>query len=116
VLIHHPPTSKRSRYLKRLVDGPSLRDTLARHGAELVLHGHDHVHSLTQLAGPRRPIPVIGVPSASQAPSGGSKQAAYNLYRIDGTDGAWRCDAISRGLSPDGNTISEIKRTRLLGG
>jgi 3',5'-cyclic AMP phosphodiesterase CpdA len=116
VLIHHPPTSKRSRYLKRLVDGPAFCDTLARHGAELVLHGHDHVLSLTHLAGPQSPIPVVGVPSASQAPSSGSKHAAYNLYRIDGTNGAWKCEAISRGLSPDGETITEIKRTVLLGG
>jgi 3',5'-cyclic AMP phosphodiesterase CpdA len=115
VLIHHPPMSKRSRYLKRLVDGPSLRDTLARHGAELVLHGHDHVLSLSHLGGPRRPIPVVGVPSASQAPDGARKQAAYNLYRIDGTGGAWRCEAISRGMSPDGETIAEIRRTLLLG-
>jgi 3',5'-cyclic AMP phosphodiesterase CpdA len=115
VLIHHPPMSKRSRYLKRLVDGASLREVLARHGAELVLHGHDHVHSLAHLAGPQRPIPVVGVPSASQAPSGGPKQASYNLYRIGGTSGAWKCEAISRGLSTDGETIAEIKRTILLG-
>ena len=42
VMIHHPPTSKRSHYLKRLVDGALFRDTLARHGAELVIHGHNH--------------------------------------------------------------------------
>jgi 3',5'-cyclic AMP phosphodiesterase CpdA len=114
VLIHHPPASRRARYFKRLVDGPSLRDTLARHGAELVLHGHDHVLSLTRVAGPRRPIPVLGVPSASQAPNGGSKRAAYNLYRIDGTGGAWRCEAISRGMPADGGAIAEIGRTVLL--
>jgi 3',5'-cyclic AMP phosphodiesterase CpdA len=115
VLVHHPPVSRRARYLKRLVDGPALRDTLARHGAELVLHGHDHVHALIHLAGPQRPIPVVGVPSASQAPDG-SKRAAYNLYRIDGTAGAWRCEIVSRGMSGDGEAVAEIRRTMLVGG
>src|SRR5262249_37462270 len=42
VLIHHPPVSKPSRRFKRLVDSTELRMALARHGAELVIHGHDH--------------------------------------------------------------------------
>jgi len=114
VLVHHPPASKRSRHFKRLVDGAALRDTLARHGAELVIHGHDHVHSLIHLAGPRHPIPVVGVPSASEMPTGRHDPAAYNLYRIGGTSSAWRCEAISRGMSDDGEAVTEIKRTMLI--
>src|SRR5262245_59057794 len=52
VLIHHPPQSLPSRRFKRLIDGPALRAVLAQHGAELVLHGHDHEHALTYLDGP----------------------------------------------------------------
>jgi 3',5'-cyclic AMP phosphodiesterase CpdA len=116
VLIHHPPLSTPKRRFKRLVDGAELRAVLARHGAELVIHGHDHEHSLIELPGPQRSIPVMGVPSASAAPPGEHDAAGYNLYRIDGRPGAWRCEAIARGLSPDGGTVVEIKRTGLMGG
>jgi 3',5'-cyclic AMP phosphodiesterase CpdA len=108
--------SKPKRRLKRLVDGAALRAVLARHGAELVIHGHDHEHSLIELPGPQRPIPVMGVPSASAAPPGEHDAAGYNLYRIDGRPGSWRCEAIARGLSPDGGEVVEIKRTVLMDG
>ena len=52
VLIHHPPRTSPRRRFKRLIDAPQLRATLQRHGAELVLHGHDHVHSVIYLEGP----------------------------------------------------------------
>ena len=32
--------------MKRLIDGPLLRAMLAEHGAELVLHGHNHEQQL----------------------------------------------------------------------
>ena len=60
---------------------------LARHGAELVLHGHAHAHLVSYLEGPQRRVPVVGVPSASEVPPGEHDAAAYNLYRI-GRDGA----------------------------
>ncbi len=113
VLIHHPPASKPARRFKRLVDGAQFRAALARHGAELVIHGHDHEHSLVELPGPRRRIPVMGVPSASAMPPGEHDAAGYNLYRIEGGGGAWRCEAIARGLARDGGAVVEIKRTLL---
>ena len=115
VLIHHPPASKPARRFKRLLDGAELRAVLARHGAELVIHGHDHEHSLLELPGPQRSIPVMGVPSASAVPPGEHDAAGYNLYRIDGRAGAWRCEAVARGLAPDGGAVVEIKRTLVAG-
>lgn len=109
VMVHHPPTSRAARYLKRLVDGAALRAVLASHGAELVIHGHDHVHSLVYFAGPQRRVPVLGVPSASQAPRG-TQAAGYNLYRIDGRAGAWRCEVVARGLAPGGDVVAELNR------
>ena len=47
------------------MDADKFRDVLRRHGAELVLHGHDHIHSLVMLDGPSKKIPAVGVPSAS---------------------------------------------------
>jgi 3',5'-cyclic AMP phosphodiesterase CpdA len=115
VLIHHPPLSKPSRRFKRLLDGEGLRASLAQHGAELVLHGHDHEHALVWLDGGKHRIPAIGVPSASEAPPGKHDAAGYNLYRIDGSAGRWRCEAISRGLDRDGQGIVERKRMMLTG-
>jgi 3',5'-cyclic AMP phosphodiesterase CpdA len=111
VLIHHPPVSARSSRHKRLADAAALRAALAKVGSELVLHGHDHVHALVWLDGPHAPIPAIGVPSAS-AGAGGEAPAAYNLYRVAGTHGAWRCEAVSRGYVGDG-AIGEIRRCAL---
>jgi hypothetical protein len=86
---------------------------LARHGAELVIHGHDHERALIFLDGPQRRIPVVGVPSASEAPPGRHDPAGYNLYRIDGAPEAWRCEIIARGLAADGDRVMELKRTTL---
>lgn len=113
VMIHHPPTSTRLHYLKRLVDGALLRDTLARHGAELLIHGHNHRHQTVWLDGPAGRIPAVGVPSASEAPPGEHDPAGYNLYRIEGTTGAWRCEVVSRAIAGDG--VAETGRSMLLG-
>jgi 3',5'-cyclic AMP phosphodiesterase CpdA len=111
LLIHHPPQSLPSRRFKRLTDGAALCAVLAKHGVELVLHGHDHERALIYVEGPKRRIPVVGVPSASEAPPGKHDPAGYNLYRIDA--GTRRCEAISRGLAPDGTTVTEIRRIEL---
>jgi 3',5'-cyclic AMP phosphodiesterase CpdA len=113
VLIHHPPRSSSRRYFKRLVDGSQFRAVLARYGAELVLHGHDHTDSLTYVDGPRRPIPVAGVPSASLIPREHHARGGYNLYRIDGEPGAWRCRIDARAVAPDGESVTSVSRVNL---
>jgi 3',5'-cyclic AMP phosphodiesterase CpdA len=112
VAIHHPPSSSPRRHFKRLVDAAKLRNVLARHGAELVIHGHDHVRSQISLKGPDRAIPAIGVPSASEL-SGGISRPGYNLYQIKAEGGAYECEMIARGLSRDEQTLTEIERFRL---
>lgn len=114
VLIHHPPQSLWRRHLRRLIDGRQLRAVLAAKGAELLLHGHDHRRAVIWLDGPQEAkIPAIGVPSASaRAPHGGEDAAGYNIFRIDGARGAWRCEWIARQLGPDG-TVSEMTRQTL---
>lgn len=114
VLIHHPPRSRPEDRHKRLVDGDEFRSVIAGHGAELVLHGHDHVRALTWLDGPRGKVPALGVPSASACADGPHESAAYHLYRIDGTPGAWRCELIARGLRRGGAEVVEQERRALL--
>ena len=88
---------------------------IAVHGAELLLHGHDHLAMTNWLGGPDGAgVPAIGVPSASAKPGMDHDPAGYNLYRIEGSPGAWRCEAVSRGMRDDGK-IAEIKRSVLSG-
>jgi 3',5'-cyclic AMP phosphodiesterase CpdA len=109
VMIHHPPVSKSS-WRKRLVDADELMRVIAAHGAELLIHGHDHLHMLNSLRGPDG----TRVPSASSAPGKGKADAAYNLYRVEGTAGVWACEMISRGIEPAGDIV-ELKRVKLIG-
>jgi 3',5'-cyclic AMP phosphodiesterase CpdA len=104
VLIHHPPAGKRAPH-KVLTDARAFREAIAAHGAELILHGHDHRRSLLSLPGPRGGVPLVGVPSAS-APAQDEKPAGWNLYRIDGSAGAWRCEVEMRELRTDGSVAS----------
>jgi 3',5'-cyclic AMP phosphodiesterase CpdA len=113
VLIHHPPVG--GQWHKRLIDAEGFRAVLARHGADLVLHGHDHAHSLVWLHGPEHKIPAVGVPSAS-ARDAQHASAAYNLYRIDGEPGAWRCEVVSRGFRGLQGAVVEISRGQLMEG
>jgi len=112
VLIHHPPVSEIAAY-KRLVDAADLLRVVASHGAELVLHGHNHVHELHWLPGPNGRIPSVGVSSASGAPGRARHPGAYNLYRISGEPGAWRCELESWGVGPDGK-VGTVQKMMLL--
>ena len=113
VLIHHPPITPWAKRLKRLIDGATFRDAIARAGADLVLHGHTHKQSLIWLNGPHQPVPVIGVPSASAVPGRRDDAAAYNLYRITGEPGDWSCEVVTRGFRAGEDQIGEIGRHAL---
>ena len=114
VLIHHPPLSPARRFFRRLIDGADLRRVLAAKGAELLLHGHDHRRSLVWLEGVgNKKIPAVGVASASaQAKYANEDPAGYNIFRIEGSSGNWRCEIISYQRSGDG-AIGECARFRI---
>ena len=105
LLIHHPLRSPASRRHKRLIDAPALLDVLRSHGVQLILHGHDHKHSLMWFDGPSGKIPAVGVPSASAAVDGKHDAAAYNLFRIENQAGAWRCHWTVRGFGTSPATV-----------
>lgn len=84
VLIHHPPVKLKGAEERNLKDREALGGVLARAGADLVLHGHDHRDETATLAGPGgASIPVVGAGSASYA-GGPEKRARYNVYEFDG--------------------------------
>jgi 3',5'-cyclic AMP phosphodiesterase CpdA len=111
LLIHHPLRSN-SR-AKRLTDSGELRALLKRHGVELILHGHDHVHSTMWIEGPNGSIPAIGVPSASALAHGRYPAAAYNLFSIDHDGSAWRCEQTVRGID-EKLRVQELRQVRLI--
>jgi len=110
LLIHHPLHSD-SR-VKRLTDSSKLLALLKRHGVELILHGHDHVHSTKWIDGPNGAMPAIGVPSASAVAHGRYPGAAYNLFSIERDGDAWRCEQTIRGID-DKLRVDELRRTAL---
>ena len=110
LLIHHPLRSDAR--IKRLTDSADLLALLKRHGVELVLHGHDHVHSTIWIDGPSGQIPAIGVPSASAVAHGRYPSAAYNLFSIEREGAAWRCEQTVRGVD-DALRVKELRRVRL---
>jgi 3',5'-cyclic AMP phosphodiesterase CpdA len=118
VLIHHPPLSPPRRFLRRLVDSAELRQVLAAKGAELLLHGHDHVRSIVWLDGPRGKFPAVGVPSASALTRHGDEdEAGYNIFRIEEAAASvaiknWHCEMFARQRQSDG-TVGETSRRTL---
>jgi 3',5'-cyclic AMP phosphodiesterase CpdA len=110
LLIHHPLRSK-AKY-KRLTDSDQLLALLKRHGVELILHGHDHVHSTMWFDGPHGRVAAIGVPSASSVAHGRYPGAAYNLFSITRDGDGWRCEHNIRGFS-NGSGIQDLGRERL---
>jgi len=111
LLIHHPLRSDAR--AKRLTDSDALRALLKRHGVELVLHGHDHVHSTIWIDGPNGAIPAVGVPSASALAHGRYPAAAYNLFAIERDGDAWRCEQTVRGIN-DAMRVRELRQVRLI--
>jgi 3',5'-cyclic AMP phosphodiesterase CpdA len=78
VLLHHPVAPGAVRWRKALADADALRALIARHGAELVLHGHARDSRFDALDGPRGPIPCLCVPSSSALPNPRDEGARWN--------------------------------------
>jgi len=105
VFLHHPPHVTGAKRLRGLDDAVEFEAVIARHGAELVLHGHNHKPSVYRLAGPDLPAPVVGVASASARLGDHRPGAAYNLYEIAGEGGRPRIAMRTRGLDEAGDIV-----------
>jgi 3',5'-cyclic AMP phosphodiesterase CpdA len=113
VMIHHPPLPGQAPTARGLRDAAALEDVLVRHGAELVIHGHNHQNSLVWRRTATGALPVVGAPSASLGRLHKHEPLArYNLYRIEGPP--WRIEMIGRGLAQPGGTIVELERLALV--
>lgn len=108
VLIHHPALPGLASWRKALTDAASLRDVLVQEGAELVLHGHNHVHLLNPLPTRYGVCHVIGVPSASMGAAWGYAPAAWYLYRIERQNGRWETAMTVRSFDPGSRRIATV--------
>jgi 3',5'-cyclic AMP phosphodiesterase CpdA len=112
VMIHHPPLLLGATAMRNLTDAREFEATVVRHGAELILHGHNHKRSVAHLKSAaartvKGRIPVVGVPSASSTSKLSRQRGAYHLIRLERHDGLWRTSARARGLMPHSGEIGE---------
>lgn len=106
ILLHHALSVPKHRPKHRLLDEEAVRDTLIRHGAELVLHGHLHTPGAEWLDGR---IPVLGVPSASACPPIPKYPAGYSLFNIAREGDGFAITHTRRSLLPDGGFGSQTE-------
>lgn len=96
ILIHHPPLPLQNPWRKAMADTKQFVDVVREHGAELVLHGHNHRQMLAHIERDNYRIPVFGVASASARQTVLHPAAHYNLYRIERANDGWACEVTVR--------------------
>ncbi|MCJ2134698.1 metallophosphoesterase [Methylobacterium sp. J-026] len=107
VMIHHPPQPGGAAPGRELKDAAAFTAMIGRAGADLILHGHNHVISTAAIPGPDgRAVPIVGVPSASARADGhgalAARRASYVLYDIDRAGDGYTLAARRRGLGAEG--------------
>lgn len=111
VLIHHPPLPGLTAPRRALRDASALARVLEEHGADLVLHGHNHRDNQVEFAWSRGRIPVIGVASGS----GGrlrkkESPGSYNLLRIGREGGRAQIECTSYTLDAARTRVTQRDR------
>jgi 3',5'-cyclic AMP phosphodiesterase CpdA len=110
VLIHHPPLRDQAGWHRGLRDAGRFTRVLKQHGAELVLHGHNHAQTVHELPTVTGLAIVVGVPSASEAVEGRIPAARYNEYSIARADGGWRVEMVGRSVAASPEHVWESER------
>ena len=113
VMIHHPPLPGLAVPRKALKDAGELKDILVAEGAELVLHGHNHLHMANTLASRFGTVHVLGVPSASLGTKGHYDLAAWNRYDIVRQGGRWTIQVTVRAWDPDSRHVQTSRQFTL---
>lgn len=115
VMIHHPPLPGLASPSRGLEDAADLERVLLRHGAELVLHGHNHRDMLSWRDWQGGRFPVLGIASGSAAKlHHGEPMARYNLIEIAERDGGFAMRVRSRGLDAAGHRVVELRPPSLV--
>ena len=113
VMIHHPSHPGGTTPARALTDAATFTAMIGRVGAELILHGHNHVRSVAFVAGPDgASVPVVGAASASARGDTRHHRASYHLYTITREAAGYAVAGVERGLTEAGN-IAELGPLRL---
>jgi len=83
ILIHHPVLPGESGPHKELLDLEEFGAVVAQHGAELVLHGHEHRRIDGALPGPEGEAVVHGIASGTALSQSPKYRASFSLYDAD---------------------------------
>jgi 3',5'-cyclic AMP phosphodiesterase CpdA len=114
VLIHHPPLPGQAARMRGLEDADEFERVIDQHGAELVLHGHNHRDMLAWRRWSRGHVPVIGVASGSVGQAHKNEPLArYNLYKLTRQDGEVAIEVRTRGLADVTGPIVELSHARI---
>jgi 3',5'-cyclic AMP phosphodiesterase CpdA len=113
IMVHHPPNRGGGGAGRSLTDRREFEEIVSRHGAHLVIHGHNHRMTISYIERDNARIPVVGVQSASA--SGGTRmhRAGYNLFRIEPDEAGVRITARARGIATSTNTMADLGEYRL---
>jgi len=110
LLIHHPPLRLQAGWHRGLRDADKFKKVLQQHGAELVLHGHNHEQTVLEFPTATGPAIIVGVPSASEAVEGRIPTARYNEYAIARQGGGWRVEMVGRSVAASPEHVWQCER------
>ena len=114
VLIHHPPLPNLAPPRRALSDAAHFAHLLERGNAELVLYGHNHKSRIDWLPSRTKPIPVVGVASASAGVTHGDEPlASYNLFTFFKNGTGLRIRHVVRGIDAPDAPVKKISETVL---
>ncbi len=82
LFLHHPPVEGVVKRRKALVNHAALERIIKTHGCELILHGHSHKTTCSELKTSRGKAIVTGAPSITSAVRSNGKESAWFLHHI----------------------------------
>lgn len=115
ILLHHPP-GPGIKARKALFDRMKFREMIARTGAELILHGHTHKARMDVLDGPKHPVPVLAVPSASATDDRHKHHARWHHITAQRCGDGYEFDIMVRGLPDPTKDFETEGQFRLVSG
>ena len=118
LLVHHCPVVSVDSPRRGLLDAPELGAIITKHGAELILHGHNHRWMRHAIAGPAGEVdvPVLSAPAAGSvgAPDG-RYRAGYYLVKVRNHEGYWRITVEAREFADTASRRRELMEFSLPG-
>jgi len=113
VAIHHPPAGACAKSIVRgLRDRAAFAAVIAEAGAELVIHGHEHLDLLALLPGPDgAAVAVRGIQSGTYEAGNLERRARYRIYELSSPAPG----ALRPALTADGTRVWDPARARFVG-